>query len=157
EPDRRPALCQGRPPDPAGRWRVSTHPNPDVTAEPERTAYEHVVPAEGPRGWRRVATELLRRPVGVASILVLLGVIVLALFGDWLAPYEINDINIADRLQSPNAQYWFGTDELGRDILSRVIASSAVSVRVSVIAVSIALVVGVTMGLLAGFFGGWLD
>lgn len=132
---------------------------PDRTPPPEDTAYDLVgpVPEEGPRGWRRTALELLRRPVAVVSILVLLAVLALALLGDLVAPYGVNEVNLAARLQPPSADFWFGTDELGRDILSRVIASAAVSVRVSLIAVSIALVVGVTVGLLAGFFGGWLD
>lgn len=112
---------------------------------------------EGPRGWRRTVAELARRPVAVASLLILLVVVILALLGSWIAPYGINEIDIQNRLQPPSAQHWFGTDELGRDILSRVIASASVSVRVSVIAVSIALVAGVVLGLLAGFFGGWLD
>ncbi|USQ77376.1 ABC transporter permease [Ornithinimicrobium cryptoxanthini] len=131
----------------------------DVPPQPEGTAYDQVVlvPDEGPRGWRRTALELLRRPVAVVSMLVLLGVLALALFGDLVAPYGVNEVNLSARLQPPSADFWFGTDELGRDILSRVIASAAVSVRVSLIAVSIALVVGVTVGLLAGFFGGWLD
>ncbi|MCK0112561.1 ABC transporter permease [Ornithinimicrobium sp. F0845] len=132
---------------------------PDPGTPPGPTAYDPAVPVprEGPRGWRRTVLALLRRPVGVVSLLVLLGVVVLALFGDWLAPYGINEVNLDARLQPPSAEFWFGTDELGRDILSRVIASAAVSVRVSVIAVSIALVAGVGLGLLAGFFGGWLD
>lgn len=119
--------------------------------------HQEVVIEEGPRGWRRTMHELLRRPVAVISILILLTVLVLALLGQWIAPYGVNEINIAERLQGPSAQHWFGTDELGRDVLSRVIASASVSVRVSVIAVSIALVAGVVLGLLAGFFGGWLD
>lgn len=118
---------------------------------------QDVVIEEGPRGWRRTMSELLRRPVAVLSLVILGGVLLLALFGSWIAPYGINEINLQDRLQGPSAQHWFGTDELGRDILSRVIASAGVSVRVSVLAVTIALVVGVTLGLLAGFFGGWLD
>ncbi len=135
----------------------------DVPREPqtprlsEDDVREEVVIEEGPRGWRRTMHELLRRPVAVISILVLLTVLVLALLGQWIAPYGINEINISARLQPPSTQHWFGTDELGRDVLSRVIASASVSVRVSVIAVSIALVAGVGLGLLAGFFGGWLD
>lgn len=112
---------------------------------------------ESPRGWRRLVAELVRRPVAVLSLLILVTVVVLAVFGPFIVPYGINDINIAGRLQPPSAKHWFGTDELGRDIASRVIVSAGVSVRVSVIAVSIALVAGVSLGLVAGFFGSWLD
>lgn len=137
--------------------RTGPGEEPGVPGIPDDLETEVAVPDEGSRGWRRTVRELARRPVAVASVIVLVGVLVLALFGQWIAPYGINEINIQSRLQPPSAQHWFGTDELGRDILSRVIASAAVSVRVSVIAVTIALVTGVILGLLAGFFGGWLD
>lgn len=100
---------------------------------------------------------LVRQPVALASLVVLAVVVVLAIGGQALAPYGINDVDIARRLQAPSAEHWFGTDELGRDVLSRVIVSAGVSVRVSVVAVAIALVVGVAAGLVAGFFGTWID
>lgn len=117
-------------------------PSPAAPARPRRTGV-----------WRR----LLRRPAAVVSLLVLLLVAVLAVLGDALAPYGVNATDVPSRLQPPSGEHLFGTDELGRDVLSRVIASASVSVQVSVVSVAIALVVGVGVGLLAGYFGGWLD
>lgn len=105
----------------------------------------------------RVLRRLLRRPAALLSLLVLALVAVLAVFGDALAPYGVNTTSVPDRLQPPSAEHLFGTDELGRDVLSRVIASASVSVQVSLVSVAIALVAGVLLGLLAGYFGGWLD
>ena len=134
-----------------------TEPDLDGRRSDHEVDDHDIVIKEGPRGWRRTVLEVVRRPVAVASLLILVVVVVMAIFGQWLTPYGINEVNISRRLEGPSAQHWFGTDELGRDILTRVIASASVSVRVSVIAVAIALVVGVSLGLLAGFFGGWLD
>lgn len=128
---------------------------PTASPAPAPAAPTPAAPTRPPRTgvWRR----LLRRPAAVASLLVLLVVAVLAILGDALAPYGVNATSVPDRLQPPSAEHLFGTDELGRDVLSRVIASASVSVQVSVVSVAIALVVGVGVGLLAGYFGGWLD
>lgn len=107
--------------------------------------------------WIRTAQRLFRRPDAVLATIVLVAVVFAAIFGEWIAPYGINEVNVANRLQPPNAEHLFGTDDLGRDILSRVIVSAGVSVRVAVVAVSIALVVGVTLGLVGGFIGRWVD
>lgn len=107
--------------------------------------------------WQRSLGRLLRRPVAVASLVVLTVVVVLAVAGPWLAPYGVNDVDVTRALQPPGAEHWFGTDELGRDVLSRVVLSARVSMLVSLVSVSIALVAGVGLGLVAGYFGGWLD
>jgi peptide/nickel transport system permease protein len=72
-------------------------------------------------------------------------------------PLDPLAINIADRLQSPSATYWLGTDQFGRDVLSRLMLGSAVSMTVGIIAVGIGVVVGVFLGILSGFIGGRLD
>ena len=140
---------QSRPPAPADDTDVAPDATPGVAQDRDATA-----PARQRPG---VLRRLVRQPVAVISLAVLALVVLLAVLGQAVAPYGINDVDIANRLQGPSAQHWFGTDELGRDVLSRVIVSAGVSVRVSVIAVSIALVVGVALGLVAGFFGTWVD
>ncbi|NCD16741.1 MAG: ABC transporter permease [Actinobacteria bacterium] len=110
-----------------------------------------------PPAWRRTLGRLLRRPVAVASLVVLTIVVLLAILGQAIAPYDSNAVDIPNALQPPSGAHWFGTDELGRDVLSRVILSARVSMLVSLVSVSIALVAGVLLGLLAGYFGGWLD
>lgn len=103
--------------------------------------------------WRLLA----RNPVTLVSALVLLGVAVVALTADWVAPHGVNDINVPNALQPPSGSHWFGTDELGRDILSRVIVAIQASMRIAVVSVVFAVLVGVTVGVVAGYRGGWLD
>jgi len=83
--------------------------------------------------------------------------IVLALAAPWLAPADPTAQNLPARLASPSAAHWMGTDELGRDILSRVLFGARVSMLVSISVVLGAGLTGLTIGSLAGYFGGWLD
>lgn len=93
-----------------------------------------------------------------AAGLVVIGLLgVLALFGPTIAPYGAADIDIANRLKGPSGAHWFGTDEFGRDVLSRVIVGARVSVQVAAIAVGISLVAGVLIGLVAGYYGRAVD
>ncbi|OKH68273.1 ABC transporter permease [Mycobacterium sp. SWH-M1] len=103
--------------------------------------------------WRILA----RNPVTAVSALVLLAVAVIAVFANAIAPHGVNDVDVPDALQPPSGAHWFGTDELGRDVLSRVLVATQASMRVAVISVAFAVVVGVTVGVLAGYRGGWLD
>lgn len=100
---------------------------------------------------------LLSNPVTAVSAAVLLAVLVLAVAASWIAPYGINDIDVPSALQGPGTAHWFGTDELGRDVFSRALVAIAASLRVAVVSVAIAAVVGVTVGVLAGYRGGWID
>jgi ABC-type dipeptide/oligopeptide/nickel transport system permease subunit len=74
-----------------------------------------------------------------------------------LAPYDPLEMHMADRFAPPSRTFWFGTDEFGRDIFSRLIYGARVSLLASLVAVSIATVIGVPMGLVAGYFGGAID
>jgi peptide/nickel transport system permease protein len=102
-------------------------------------------------------TTLLRNPVTVASTGVLGVVVFIAVAANWIAPYGVNDVDVPNALQSPSGQHWFGTDELGRDVLSRVLVATQASMRVAVVSVAFAVVVGVTVGVVAGYRGGWVD
>ena len=102
-------------------------------------------------------TTLLRNPVTVASTGVLGVVVFIAVAANWIAPYGVNDVDVPNALQSPSGQHWFGTDELGRDVLSRVLVATQASMRVAVVSVVFAVVVGVTVGVIAGYRGGWVD
>lgn len=83
---------------------------------------------------------------------------VAALGAPWLAPSGVNDVDVPNALQAPGGAHWFGTDELGRDIASRVLVATRASLEVAVVSVAFALVVGVGVGLLAGYRGGgWAD
>jgi peptide/nickel transport system permease protein len=100
---------------------------------------------------------LLGNPVTVVSVAILLVVSFAAVTANWIAPYGINDVNVPDALQAPSGAHRFGTDELGRDVFSRVLVATQASMRVAVISVAFAAVVGVTIGVVSGYRGGWLD
>ncbi|HEX3547316.1 MAG TPA: ABC transporter permease [Mycobacterium sp.] len=113
-----------------------------TTAEPARVA-----------SWRL----LLRNPVTVVSAVMLAVVVVVAATANWIAPFDVNDVNVPDALQPPSGTHWLGTDELGRDVLSRVVLATQASMRVAVVSVAFAVVLGVTIGIIAGYRGGWVD
>lgn len=104
------------------------------------------------------ATSLGRRNklAGAGMVLVALFV-VLAIFGPWLAPQDPSNIDLPSRLQSPGAGHWFGTDELGRDIFSRVIYGARISMLVGSSVVAGSLLLGLIIGSIAGYYGGWAD
>jgi peptide/nickel transport system permease protein len=80
-----------------------------------------------------------------------------AIFAPLLAPADPNAISLTDRLAAPSAVHWFGTDELGRDILSRVLFGARVSMTVAVSVVGLSLSLGLIFGSIAGYYGGWTD
>ncbi|MCP9276628.1 ABC transporter permease [Mycolicibacterium arenosum] len=100
---------------------------------------------------------LLGNPVTVISAAVLLAVLVIAVAARWIAPYGVNDVDVPSALQGPSGAHWFGTDELGRDVFSRVLLAVQASMQVALVSVGFAAVVGVAVGVLAGYRGGWLD
>jgi peptide/nickel transport system permease protein len=106
---------------------------------------------------REVWDALIANRLAVFGLVVLAVVAVAAIFGPLLTPYDPTLTDVPNRLQPPSLAHPFGTDDLGRDILSRVIAGARVSLVVGFVAVSIALVVGVPLGLVAGYYGGWTE
>ena len=96
--------------------------------------------------------KLFRRRLVLAGAVILAAVALLALFAPWLTPYDPMALKILDRLQSPRAAHWFGTDELGRDVFSRVIFGARYSLLIGALVVVISMVCGVLLGLAAGFF-----
>lgn len=92
-----------------------------------------------------------------ASVLILLVALVLLLAGRWLTPYDPNAQDLTTVFADPSLQHWLGTDDLGRDILSRMIAGGQATIAASLFAVLVALVLGLPVGLAAGYFGGWVD
>ncbi|OBK72949.1 ABC transporter permease [Mycobacterium sp. 1274761.0] len=100
---------------------------------------------------------LAGNPVTVASAVVLALVVIIAVTAQWIVPFGVNDVDVPSALRPPSGEHWFGTDELGRDVLSRVLVAVQASTRVAVVSVAFAVVVGVTLGVVAGYRGGWLD
>ncbi|OKH79121.1 ABC transporter permease [Mycobacterium sp. SWH-M3] len=100
---------------------------------------------------------LLSNPVTAISAAVLIAVVFVAVTAHWITPFGINDIDVPNALQPPSGSHWFGTDELGRDVLSRVLVAVQASLRVAVVSVALAAVAGVLIGVVAGYRGGWVD
>jgi peptide/nickel transport system permease protein len=96
--------------------------------------------------------KLFRRRLVLAGAVILAAVALLALFAPWLTPYDPMALKILDRLQSPRAAHWFGTDELGRDVFSRVVFGARYSLMIGALVVLISMLCGVLLGLAAGFF-----
>ena len=108
-----------------------------------------------PRGQRLRA--LLRRPGFVLALAFVVLVIVSALVPRFFTTYDPYATAPAARLTPPGAAHWFGTDELGRDLYTRVVFGSTLTIEAALSAIVIALVAGLTLGVVSGFFGGWLD
>ena len=90
--------------------------------------------------------------------LVVVGVLlVVAIFAPAIAPYAIDQYDTGARLAPPTAAHWFGTDQLGADVFSRVVHGTRISMRVGIIVVVVSAVVGTILGALAGYYGGWID
>lgn len=98
-----------------------------------------------------------RQPLAAAGILLLLGFVLAALFAPILAPHDPAALNLNDRMASPALSHPFGTDELGRDILSRTLYGARISLVVAVSVVGLSLLTGLLLGGLAGFYGGITD
>jgi peptide/nickel transport system permease protein len=112
-------------------------------------------PEAGPwlRAWRR----LRRRRAAMLGLAVVLGFVVLAVCAPWISPYDPVATSWSAVRKAPSAAHWFGTDEIGRDVLSRVVWGTRASLLAGVVSVSISLLLGVPIGLAAGFVGGALD
>ena len=107
-------------------------------------------------------TEFFRRLVREKPLSILAGVVILllmlvAVFADVLAPFPLDEVNIVDRMQAPSGRYLLGTDQLGRDLLSRLIFGAQISLTVGLAATAVNVVVAVLIGGPSGFFGGRLD
>jgi peptide/nickel transport system permease protein len=105
---------------------------------------------------RRFFRVLFSRPLVIFGAVVILLVIIVASFAPLLAPYDPYEQDLSQSLVKPSSTHWLGTDSLGRDTLSRLIYGSRNSLLVGVVALGIAAVIGITMGLVAGYMGGWI-
>lgn len=101
--------------------------------------------------------ELLGSPTSAFGLIVITILLLTALLAPLIAPYDPNIINLGNALQPPNAIHWFGTDELGRDILSRIVYGTRISLTIITIVSVIVGPIGLIVGTTAGYFGGWYD
>lgn len=107
--------------------------------------------------WLEMWRSLIANRAAMVSLFFIAFLVLVALFGPYVTPYNPIETNMANALKAPSAAHLFGTDQLGMDIFSRVIAGTRVSLTVGLLAVSIALTIGVILGSVAGYMGGWID
>lgn len=111
-----------------------------------------------PQGaWHEVWYALIKNKRAMIGLFVIILLILMAVFADYVTPYGMREQNLSNALQSPNREHWFGTDDLGRDVFSRLIYGTRVSLTVGVSAVVLSLSVGGVLGVLSGYYKGWLD
>jgi peptide/nickel transport system permease protein len=106
---------------------------------------------------RRALRRLMRRRGAMVGLAVLVTFVLLALAAPWVAPYDPIAQSWLTVRKAPSALHWFGTDEVGRDVLTRVVFGARASLMAGVISIAIALTVGVPLGLVAGYLGGFID
>jgi peptide/nickel transport system permease protein len=106
---------------------------------------------------RRIFRVMFGRWVVVVGTVIIVLLIITAIFAPILAPYPPNQQNLRESETQPSLQHLLGTDNLGRDVLSRIIFGSRIAIMVGVVAVTISGVFGMSLGLLAGYFGGWIQ
>ncbi len=107
--------------------------------------------------WRDAWHRLAKNKLAVFGGVTLLILAVICVVGPWFSPYGYEEQNLANTFAPPGAAHWLGTDQLGRDLLVRLMYGGRISIMVGLIATSVALVIGVTYGAVAGFFGGKTD
>lgn len=108
------------------------------------------------RGWR-IVSALGRNPLAVLGAFIIAALVLTAVFAPWIAPYSAVGQDLANRLAPPSAAHWMGTDELGRDIFSRVVHGSRITLMIVVLVAVIAAPVGLVLGAVSGYVGGWTD
>jgi peptide/nickel transport system permease protein len=126
-----------------------------ATLDMTSPATAQVRPQAGP--WRRAWRKLGRNRIAMLGLVTVLFFVLLAIFAPWIAPNDPIATSWGAIRKAPSSAYWFGTDELGRDVLSRVVWGTRASLMAGVVSVTISLVLGVVIGMVAGFFGGLTD
>jgi peptide/nickel transport system permease protein len=124
----------------------------NVTNIVEPAASPEILPAQSES--RRVMRVFFGRKLAVVGLVLIVFLIITAISAPWLAPYPPNDINMAQTLAKPSVEHWLGTDNLGRDVLSRIIYGARTSLIIAVGATAMSVILGETLGLIAAHFGG---
>ena len=114
-------------------------------------------PSAGAGAWRLGWRRLRRRRGAMIALVVVLAFVAMAIFAPWLAPFDPVETSWSAIRQAPSSTHWFGTDDIGRDVLSRVVWGARASLLAGVVSVSISLALGVPVGLAAGFAGGFVN
>jgi peptide/nickel transport system permease protein len=106
---------------------------------------------------REVIHAAKKSPLTIVGLSLVMALVVIAILAPYIAPHDPVQMHLEDRLASPSISYLLGTDELGRDILSRIIYGTGVALKIMIIVLLIDLPLGVLLGIVAAYFGGWID
>lgn len=107
--------------------------------------------------WKDTYRQLRKNKFALLGFFIIIGFLLLGLLAPLLTPYGYQDQVLTDRLQAPSASHWLGTDDVGRDIFTRIAYGARISMQVGLFAVTGALVFGTLLGIIAGYFGRWID
>ena len=105
----------------------------------------------------RLGSLARRKPMGFVGAVIVLGLVSTAVFADWIARHDPDQVRAAQRLKPPSQVHWFGTDDFGRDVFSRVAHGARVSLRIGIVAVLVGTTTGALIGLISGYLGGRFD
>jgi peptide/nickel transport system permease protein len=130
---------------------------PDQALQPRRKAAAERRAAWRESPFRRSMHRFLRHRLATTGLLILLALAVIALFAPLISPYNPNAVDLFLYQHPPNGAHWLGTDQAGRDVLTRLFYGARVSLTVGITAALSAGVIGLLLGILAGYYGGWID
>ena len=120
----------------------------EITTTPRQAAFQRAY-----FGWLR----LRANPMAMFGVCIIVSLVMVALLAPWLAPYGFDEQSLDGRLLHPGAQHWLGTDDLGRDVLSRLIYGARVTLFITTLVAVIAAPIGLLVGTTAGYLGGWVE
>ncbi|WP_431090062.1 nickel transporter permease [Paenibacillus sp. 8b26] len=115
----------------------------------------HVPVVSGP--WKEAWRAFQHNKMALVGLSIIIFFVIIALIAPWIAPFDYKAQNLVGRLQPPSAEHWFGTDDLGRDLLTRTLYGARISLWVGFLSVIGSMIVGTALGLIAGFYGKWAD
>ncbi|MEN2465709.1 ABC transporter permease [Ornithinibacillus sp. JPR2-1] len=130
---------------------TTQHNHLSVTMQPEQEDIKAISP------WKDSLRQLRKNPFAIAGMIIILFFILIALLAPLITSYPYDKINPVNRLQPPSGEHWFGTDDVGRDIFTRIAYGARISLQVGFFAVTGALLFGTLLGVIAGYYGRWID
>nr|WP_312472555.1 nickel transporter permease [Neobacillus sp.] len=107
--------------------------------------------------WKENWQSFYTNKLAVIGLGIVIFFIIIAIIAPWVAPYSYKDVVLVDRMQAPSSKHWFGTDDFGRDIFSRVLYGARISLWVGFFSVLGSVVIGTFLGIVAGYYGRWVD
>jgi peptide/nickel transport system permease protein len=107
--------------------------------------------------WKEAWQSFYKNKLALAGLTIVLFFIIIAIIAPWVAPYGFKEQVLTDRMQPPSSKHWFGTDDFGRDIFSRILYGARISLWVGFFSVLGSVVIGTLLGIVAGYYGRWID